>query len=288
MAAVLEHLGRPDAIVYAELREKSWADEKPGIALVYGKRKQKTFTILPNGEVTTRPVPLYPPNASENPGVFLSNRLDSTGRQRESVAEVCARLGNPDAVSAVSRHDERHVPTLAVQLTFTSERKRYQVSRDGYVLDEILLSDLPRDVETVADMCKRFGKPDGMAPRSAFQVMFEEGTPELSVVFIYNRFDNKRLFFTVDGKLFAAVRRKTAFRGPEWIPPAAPDEARKTIADIINEHGQPDRLETAIHRPPIDGGVAMGTIMVSYERPKKRWYFDPLGYLLDCEPGPCP
>ncbi len=151
------------------------------------------------------------------------------------MAELCKRLGQPDSVLPAPRGS----PVWAAQLTFDGPQLRYQVSRDGYVLAEIALSEPGRwEGKTIAEVFRRLGRPDMITSWREFQTVFQEGSPEFSVVLIYQRFANRRWYITTDGTVFAIVGGKSQFSAT-WFRKVETD--RESVADLVNRLGQPDR-----------------------------------------------
>jgi len=280
MAEVLKVLGKPEAIAPAKLY-KDGLDDYLNIALVYAKPHNQEFFISRKGEVLDGKWRLLEPKrtgGSPSPAAV----------QRESLADVCKRLGNPDEVWGADHKWWGRTP-LAVQLTFNAAKRRYEIGGDGYVLAIVELSDddLGWRRESVADAFRDFGKPDALMDPDEFSEKFEEGTPIPTLVMMYERFRNRRWFVAGDGTVIGIVRNKLEMLEiPLWAPEIPEHMHRESIADRVNRLGKPDRIE-AVTLPKIDREGNRTVIVLTYRRLDQRVCYSVDGYLLDDQTG-CP
>ena len=281
MAEVLKALGKPDSIANVRLDRLGGYDYLNIIALVYAKPRKQEFFISRTGKVVQEKSSLlYPVRTSGSPRSAVG--------QRKTVADLCNRFGNPDAVWGAPRDWWGRTP-LAVQLTFDAAKKRYQIGGDGYVLATIELSD---DVEAwrgrnVADAFRDFGKPDALMHPDNFSAKGEKGTPEPTLVMMYRRFRSRRWFVAADGRVIAIIPNKFESMGrPEWYAESPEREHGESIADRVNRQGKPDRIE-AVALPKGDGFAIRSVFVLTYRRLNQRICFSEEGYLLDDQTA-CP
>jgi hypothetical protein len=280
MAEVLKALGKPESIAPAKLY-KDGINDYLSIALVYAKPHNQKFFISRKGEVLAGKWLLLEPKRT-------GGSPTAAAGQRDTVADVCKRLGNPDEVWGESHERWGRTP-LAVQLTFNAAKRRYEIGGDGYVLAIVQLSDddLAWRGENVADAFRDFGKPDVLMDPDDFSTKFEEGTPIPTLVMMYLRFRNRRWFVAGDGTVIGIVRNKLeTLEIPLWAPLIPEHVHRESIADRVNRLGKPDRIE-AVTSPKTDREGNRTVIVLTYRRLDQRVCYSMDGYLLDDQTG-CP
>lgn len=282
MAEVLAALGKPDAIVYASGRRDFDDINSNVVALIYRKPRKQEFFISPTGIVV--------PGDGFLPYIVPANGPDRpAARQRETVAEVCKRLGNPDEVWGVPKDWLRDTP-MAVQLTFERAKRRYRISKNGYVLDSFEISD---DVKgwlgkNVAEVFRNLGKPDMLVPPSFYSRKCEEPckSPAPALVMVYRSFRSRNWYVTADGKVYSIANDKgESIRMPRLYSDVPEPKHGESIADWVNRRGRPDRIE-AVPFPKVDH-FGHGIIVLTYRGLDQRFCFSEDGYLLENQ-GACP
>jgi hypothetical protein len=155
----------------------------------------------------------------------------------KSIVDVCHRLGKPDVIAPIQskRAGERWF-----SLAYARLNRSWQIREDGSVVAVSKMSAsevesmLPensgssresrlRDAglrETVVDVCRRLGKPDYVSSRECCQVLFEDGSPEPSVVLTYLALKT-RWFIDREGYVLADVTIKQRDPPPQ-IPRRSP------------------------------------------------------------------
>lgn len=269
MAEVLGSLGKPHTIERARYFDQNGMSS-PGIELVYCKAGENRFLVSSAGEV----------QRARAERCTRRNDMVRSKRQRETIVDLYARLGTPEWVVAnpVARDP-------AVQLTFKRLQKAYHISDDGYTVAEISLPELPADEggRTVAEVCRNLGRPDLIASAEEFQVKFEEGAKQPSVVMVYGLFDQRRWYIAADGTVLAVVTSKLPDPTWYWQDAERPEE---TMAELMNRHGKPDLIAPVDPHSAIAGRVPLATIVLGYGRLNKRWYVNRNGYVVHSEPAP--